>query len=472
MRKIQWMLSFFVLTGCLRPNYQPQYVDIPCEWRMATNEGNTLCNYRWWKQFQDPVLDELILIALSNNLDLQVAIRRVFEYYARLGISNAAFYPVIDGIASYNRMQSSIALPVDQPIGVPRTFNDFQGYLNGTWELDFWGRIYSANEASFAELLAQIQARRTVVMTVVTSVANAYFVLRQLDAQLQISKKTLESRLDSLRLAKDRFELGETSEIEVKQAEAEVEIAIIRVIEFERDIPRQENLLSILLGENPHSVIRGLAIDDMDYPLYIPEGLPSDLLTRRPDIMQAEDNLIAANARVTEARALYFPQITLTGQYGSESDQLKNFLSSPAEFWQYGVTAVQSIFDAGKIYYEVRVNEELRNQVLFTYRQTILNAFREVDDALITTEKNRELVTEHIKQVKILNEYLHLAQLRYEEGEIDYLNVLDAERQLFDTELQLAQAYADNLTAIVSLYKALGGGWVADADAIALECEY
>jgi multidrug efflux system outer membrane protein len=470
MRKFLWSLTLLILlAGCLRPHYDPQYVDIPDDWRVDAVDESTLCNMSWWEQFDDPVLNQLILIALKNNQDIRVAISRVVQFYTQYRVISSSLYPNVTGSASYNRLESSIAVPFLIGTGLDRINDDFLASLNFNWELDFWGRLYSASEASYADLLSRVQARRAVVLTVVTSVANAYFTLRQLDAQLEISKKTLESRLESLKLAQDRFMLGETSELEVKQAESEAQIAVVSMIAFERDIPQQENLLSILLGENPHSIQRGLAIESFQYPGSIPVGLPSELLVRRPDIMQVEYDLIAANARVTEARALYFPQITLTAVQGSESAKFRKFLTSPAEFWQYGVGAVQTIFDAGRIIYLVEEAKAFRDEILFTYRQTILNAFKEVDSALIACQKNQQLVVEQRKQVSILTDVLHLAQLRYSEGEVDYLNVLDAERNLFDAQLTMTQFEADNFNAVVQLYGALGGGWIVEADTIALD---
>lgn len=459
-RLLGWILSLAILlTSCFRPNYTPQKVDTPPSWRVETNEGSALCNFDWWTQFEDPVLNQLILIALDNNLDLRIAISRVLEYYARLKITNAALFPQVDGNASYQRNQLSLASPIFETPGVGRITNQFQASFNLNWELDFWGRVRSASEAAYADFLSQVEARRGVMLTVISSVANTYIVLRQLDAQLNISKRTLQSRTESLKLAQDRFEMGETSEIEVKQEESQVEIAMVRLIELERDIPQQENLLSILLGENPRNIERGLQLEEFQYPLSIPAGLPSDLLFRRPDILEAEDQLIAVNARVTQARALFFPQIFLTGFYGSQSDHLHSFLTSPAEVWQYGFNVVQTIFDAGRTFYLVKEVKAQRDQALFNYRKVILNAFREVNDALVAYQKNKELVLEHQKQVKVLTEYLHLAQLRYAEGEIDYLNVLDAQRELFDAELQMVQAQALSFIAAVNLYSALGGGW-------------
>lgn len=479
MHKITWVICciLILLTGCFRPNYVRQSLDIPKTWRLQTNEGSTLCNYRWWEQFQDPVLNRLIQTALANNQDLQAAIYRVFQFYAQLGVVNSDLYPTITGNGGYNRAKTSFDFPTN--INLPPPLNTLPGTLGGiqtfitedfrlnlqlSWTLDFWGRFYSASEAAYADLLSEIQARRAVVLTVVASVANTYITLRDLDAQLEISKKTLESRNNSLKLARSRFQLGETSELEVVQAEAELEIAALRLLDFERSIPQVENQLCVLLGENPHLIERGSSIEMFKYPVTIPAGLPSDLLTRRPDIMEAEDVLIAANARVTQARALLFPQFTLTGAYGSESHELKDFLTSPAEIWEYGFDVVQAVFDAGRITYLVAETTAIRNEALAKYRQTILTAFQEVDNALVVCEMNKKLVVEHIKQVKILEEYLHLATLRYNEGEVDYLNVLDAERTLFDAQLNLAQSQADNFTAVVNLYSALGGGWVDEAD--------
>lgn len=456
-----------LLMSCFRPHYQPQYVDIPVEWRLSANEGSTLCNFRWWEQFNDPILNNLILVALRNNQDLKIAINRVFEFYNKLGVVNAALYPTLNGNASYQRVESSIAVPFGLFPGFQRINNDYQAFFSLNWELDFWGRLASASQAAYAELLGTIEARRSVVLTVVAGVADAYIDLRNLDSQLEVSKKTQASREESLKLAVSRFELGETSELEVKQAEAELEIAVIRVIEFEKAIPIQENQLSVLLGENPHAIIRGIPIESFQYPAVIPAGIPSDVLSRRPDILQAEDQLIAANARVTEARALFFPQISLTGMYGSQSIDLKRFLTAPSEMWQYGFNAVQTIFDAGRTLFLVEGTKAVREEALANYRQVILNAFLEVNNALVATQKNQELLREHQKQVQILLEYLHLAQLRYFEGEVDYLNVLDAERLLFDAQLALVQTYADNYSSVVELYKSLGGGWISDADNIA-----
>jgi outer membrane protein, multidrug efflux system len=470
MPKAKWILFLLLfMAGCLKPIYDPApTINVPDNWRMNVDESSTLCNLSWWEQFHDPVLNEMILTALKNNQDLQVAINRVIEFYDILKVVSSQLFPFVTGNASYNRYETSLAVPTALPPAF-RRFNVYEGFVNLSWELDFWGRVRSAADAAYSDYLSEVEARRAVVITVVSSVANAYIALRGLDAQLEVSKKTLDSRLYSLKLAKDRFMLGETSELEVVQAAAELEIAALTVIQLERDIPIQENLLSVLLGEFPHNIERGSQIAMFQYPVDIPMGLPVDLLIQRPDIMEAEDKLLAANERVSEARALFFPQFTLTGMFGNESSELHKFLTSPAEMWQYGVAAVQTLFDAGRIYYTYQGSKAVREEAYFSYYRTILNALADVENALVAYSKDRELVVEHERQVTILNRYLQLATLRYNEGEVDYLNVLDAERTLFDAQLSLVQAQVDSFQAVVQLYSALGGGWVEEADDYALD---
>ena len=384
MRKLTLLfLSLFILSGCLRARYTPQPVCIPQEWRLEASEGSTLCNFRWWQQFEDEVLNDLIITALNNNQDLKIAIYRVKEFYAQSGVVGSFLYPTVDGVADYENIQSSLATPLPVLPGIKRVNNNFELFFNLNWELDIWGRIINASDAAYADWLSQIEARRGVVLTLVTSVAHAYISLRSLDAQLVVSQNTLDSRIRSLDIAKSRFELGETSYLEVTQAQAEVEDALIAVIVLKRDIPQQENLLSILLGESPHEIPRGLDIHNFNYPLSIPAGLPSDLLTRRPDIVEAEDQLMASNSRVWEARGDLFPKITLTGIFGSQSDQLKELLKSPAQMWLYGVNAVEPLFNAGRTFYQIDEAKAIRNEALYNYRQTILTALLEVNDALI-----------------------------------------------------------------------------------------
>lgn len=463
---------FFFFSSCLprQTDLEPKPLPVPDAWRLPVEEGSALCHAEWWQQFGDPVLDRLIKRGLEQNQDLRAAICKMLQFYAHYQVTRSFLLPTLNGNGSYLRIQTSNALPgvFQSENGIPgtplpglaRINNDYQGFLSLSWELDFWGRIASASQAAYADFLSQAENRRAVILSIVTGIARTYILLRQLDGQLVVSQQTLRSRLESLKLAQERFDLGETSEIEVKQAEAEVEIARIRVIDFEKAIPQAENALSILIGENPRSIERGIPLYAFQIPTPIPAGIPSDLLTRRPDILQAEQLVIATAYRIQEAKALFFPQISMTGQFGSESATLRRFLTYPAEFWQYGFLALMPLFDAGRTVARVTETEAKSDEALAFYRQTVLNAFREVNDGLVLVEKNHALVMEHQKQVKVLEEYLHLAQLRYQEGEIDYLNVLDAERSLFDAELALVQARGEEASAVVLLYGALGGGWI------------
>ncbi len=462
--KLAIALLAIILANCVRPKYTPQPLNIPENWRFEADESSTLCNLDWWKQFQDPVLDELIEIALVNNQDIRVAIYRVCEFFARAGIANSFLFPEVDGNAIYDRTETTLDIPEPFADFIDRTTSNYELFLSLNWELDLWSKLRSASEAAYADFLSQIEVRRGVVLTVVAAVADAYINLRKLDAQLEVSRNTLNSRIRSMDIANDRFQLGETSLLEVRQAESEVEDAAIAVLVLERDIPIQEDLLSILIGENPYQIERGVGINALNYPCTIPAGLPSELLTRRPDIAAAEDQLIASNARVWQAEALLFPDIFLTGFYGNQSDQLKNLLTSPSLMWQFGLNAFEPLFNAGRTCYQIAEAKAVRNQALANYRQKVLNAFREVNDALIACEKNRQLVAERARQIEILSDYLNLAQLRYNEGEVDYLNILDAQRTLFDAQLRQLQAQADNFSSVVLLYAAVGGGWVTEAD--------
>lgn len=466
--------SFLFLTlfaSCNKPYYHPPVVETPTKWRMSESEGEARANLDWWQEFNDPVLTKLILHALQNSQELKLAIARVLEYQARLGIAQSDFYPQVNLDLRAHRLARSALLPGGVPVTVPRHFNDFLGAFRLAWELDFWGRIQSASQAAFDDLLSSISARQAIAVTVVRTTASAYFALRGLDAQLLLAQETVKSRLKTLELATIRFNLGETSELEAKQEAAQVEVAVIRSLELEKAIALQENLLSLLIGDPPHTIERGLPLQEMSVTREIPSGLPSDLLYRRPDIMGAEEQIMAAQARITQARALFFPQVSLTGLYGYESVQLSELLTGKSLCWDLGVNMLQMVFDGWKVSSTVKLAKAQACQAIATYRQTILQAFREVEDALVGIKKNRELVAEHNKQIKILEETLHLANLRYAEGEVDYLNVLNTQRDLFDAQLAGVEALSLELRGIVDLYSALGGGWVIEADTIGLGLE-
>lgn len=466
MKKLFSLLLLWLASSCaLHAPYQRPYVDIPETWRLDFNEITTLANIRWWEQLQDPVLDSLMLEALQNNYDLKAAVARVWEFYAQLGVVSSALFPQANGTASASRNEVSFGA-ISLPLGIPRTFNFYTTLLNMSYEVDVWGRVRSATETALESFLAQADARRTVVLSLVSSVASTYILMLQYDNELQISKETLKLRIESYELAKYRYEEGITSELDVKQAESLVEDALTQVKEFEILVSQQENLLSILVGRNPQAMERGLKLAQLNMPPNVPEGIPSEILEQRPDIQEAEHQLAAANAHVGEARALYFPQISLTGMYGNESFALHNLFTAPARAWQFGISLYQTLFDAGKIYNQVSVAESQKAQAYYHYLFVIQNAFKEVDDALIAHQKFLELIEVQAKRVSVLSDYLELARLQYDNGQTDYLNVMDAQRNLFAAQLSYAEVKGDSFLSLVNLYKALGGGWVLDADSM------
>lgn len=462
-------LLLFVCYSCvMHAPYERPDIDVPHSWRLEADEGETLCNFRWWEQFHDQVLNDLIMQALAYNNDLKVAIARVWEFWDNYIIVRSPLFPQISGNASASRVQQSLLAAPLFP-GTSRINNLYETYGSVSYEVDIWGQTISAAEAAFDEFLAQIDNRQTVVQTLVCEVATAYFVLRQYDDQLNISKQTYQSRVQSYELAKARWLGGLTSEMEVKQAESEMETALIEVYQLEILQQQQENRICFLTGQNPGPILRGDSLHTLTQPPAIPAGLPSDLLQQRPDILRAEALLAAANANIGVARAQFFPQITLTGQYGNESTALHNLFTNPAVTWTYGINLLQPIFTGGRLTAQLDQAEVLTLEALYTYLNTVLRAFVEVDDALIFHQNSLKLVEVQNKQVSVLTDYLHLATLQYDNGQTDYLNVLDAERRLFEAQLNYANALANSFISVVSLYKALGGGWIVDADCIALD---
>lgn len=474
---------FLSLHSCvLYAPYKRPCVDMPEKWRVISDEDTpTVVNVRWWQQLGDAVLDELIQEALESNKILQLATARIAEFRARLGIVSSQLFPQINAQGSLSRQRTSQTLTGEaspsssssagagggilptstefSPFG-----NDYRAVLNAAYELDLWGRLQSATDASAAELLGQIDARRTVILSLVSTVATSYIQLRQYDRQLAISQQTLISREESYRLAKLRFEEGLTSELEVMQAASERDEAAIQVIHFQSIISQQENLISILVGHPPAAIARGRAVDEWILLPAIPVGLPADVLEQRPDILQAEQQLVAANARIGEARALYFPNITLTGYYGYESGQLHQLFTDPSKAWQWAANLLQPIFTGGRISSAVDLAKAIKREAYYNYQQTILNALEEVNNALVMHQQSKIALQAEYDRVKDLKQYLKLAWLQYDNGLVDYLNVLDAERKLFTAQLDLVQVQAAVFITLVNIYKALGGGWVVDAE--------
>ncbi|MEA3410863.1 MAG: efflux transporter outer membrane subunit [Pseudomonadota bacterium] len=466
------VLLAMVTGGCtMGPDYVRPEVDSPERWRLEYTGAAGVVNTEWWKQFEDPVLDALIRRALLNNRDVRIAAGRVEEFAARLDISRSALFPQIgyDGAAGRNSVSRETAAGV--PAGVDRVSDAYSATLNLGWELDFWGRIRRANEAARADLLATAEGRRTVILTLVSAVATSYITLRQLDKQLEISRRTLESRAESLRLFELQFQGGVVSELVLAQIRSEYEQAAAAIPVVERNIALAENALSILLGGNPGPIPRGKTIDHLALPA-VPAGAPSELLTRRPDIRTAEQNLIAANALIGEARARYFPSISLTGLFGYASDDLSRLATGSANVWAIGAQAIGPIFTGGRISGQVRASEAVQRQTLEAYLQTAQTAFREVDDALISNQKAREELVVRGRRVDALKDYAHYAKLRFDNGYASYIEVLDAERNLFAAELDYARVQGEVYGSLTGIYKAMGGGWVLEAENVANEIDF
>jgi len=467
-----WLLPLVLLSlsGCtlVGPDYVRPTVDTPEAWRVDYTAAADVANTRWWDQFDDPVLNQLIDTALRENKDVRIAAARVEEFAARVDIARSGFYPQVGYNGQASRNQASREAFGGIPAGNGRDYNDYSATLNAGWEIDVWGRIRRATEASRADLLAQDENRRTVILSLVAAVANTYVTLRQLDRQLEVSQDTLASRAEALRLFEIKFKGGVISELELAQVKVEYEQAAAAIPPIERRIALTENALSVLLGHNPGSIPRGKSIDALVLPA-IPAGAPSALLENRPDIRAAEQNLVAANARIGVARAQYFPTISLTGLFGYVSEELDKLLQNSANVWSLGGGALGPIFTGGAITGQVRASEAVQRQALVSYLQTVQTAFRDVDDALISVRKLREQLAVEGRRVQALEDYARLAKLRYDEGYASYIEVLDAQRSLFDAELQYVGVRGDLYTSLVNTYKAMGGGWVIEAQTTADE---
>ena len=441
------------------PDYRRPEVEVPAAWRLGATEAFRISNIAWWDQFQDPVLSDLVRTALANNKDLEIATANVDQAFAQYGIARSAQFPQVNGGVSVARERSS----ANGPLPGGRTVNDYAVNLSASFELDIWGRLRRATESARASLLASQQGKGTVVLTVVGTVASGYIQLRALDRQLEIAQYTSQSLGEAARLQRVRFEEGAVPQSDYLQAESQYRDAVARVPELEREIARQENFLSVLLGHNPGPIPRGRDIDALLFPA-VPEGLPASLLERRPDIRQAEQNLIAANANIGVARAAYFPDISLTALLGLESAQLSDLFKGPSRAWSFGTGVLQPIFNAGRIRGQVAQAEALQRQALYTYEKSIISAFQDVENALINRTKFGQVREEQAKNVEALRRFRDLADLRYREGATIYLEVANAEQSLFNAQLAYVATQAQLFQSYANLYKAIGGGWVEEAE--------
>jgi multidrug efflux system outer membrane protein len=452
-----------LLPGCaMGPNYQRPKLATPPTFRGADATANqaSLADTKWSDLFQDPVLTELVTIALRQNYDIRIAAERVLQARAQLGITRSELLPTLDADGRFSANRNS-RIGANQLL--PRSTNTDVSYTQAgfslSWELDIWGRIRRLNESARAQYLASEEARRGVTTTLVADVTTGYFALRELDLELEIARKTRDIAENSLRLTRLRQQRGVATGLDVHQAEQLLHTATAQIAASERAIAQAENSLSVLLGQPPNDVSRGKRLDEFTAPAQVPSGLPSTLLTRRPDIRQAEQILIAANAQIGAARALYFPQIALTGFLGGQSRALTELFTSPARLWNFNPVANLPIFNAGRLRSNVKLAEAIQREALVQYEKTIQTAFREVSDSLVSFRKRTEQLEQQQLLVDALRESNRLSLLRYQGGLDSYLQVLDAQRSLFQGELALAQLHREQLLAIVQLYRALGGGW-------------
>ena len=450
--------------GCtVGPDWKKPEVEAPPAWRIDYAQAAELANARWWQAFGDPVLDRLVEDALRENRDLVQAAARVEQFLGALRTTRSALYPQIGygGDASRNRASENGPTPI--PAGAERSYSLYDAALGASWQIDLFGRVRRQAEAAQAQVYASEQGRRGVVLSVVASVATAYIGLRALDRQLEIARATEENYANSLRLFELRHKGGTVSELERSQVESQYRQAQAAVPSLERQVQQQENLLSVLLGRNPAGIPRGKPIDELLDPP-IPPGLPAGLLERRPDILQAEQNLHAANASIGVARSLYFPTLSLTGLLGLSSTSLDNLLKNSSATGAAAVVLAGPIFTFGGIAGQVASAEAGEREALAFYQQVVLNAFRETNDALVGVQKRREEYDALAKRALALRTYARLSRAKYEGGAASYIEVLYAENELFAAELSAVASLALRDAELVNLYKALGGGWVDAVD--------
>jgi outer membrane protein, multidrug efflux system len=456
-----WMRIFLLLTSlslgscAMGPDYLRPDINTADKFRMSQTEGQSIANLTWWKFLQDETLQKLIVQALVDNQDLKQAVASVEELQARLNVARMDFLPNIEGDANapFFGTLGGFSRP-----GFPTGFNYF-GQATMNWEIDVWGRVRRANEAARAELFAREENRRAIILTLISAVAQSYFDLLQFDMQRDIARRALSSWQESVDISRAQLEHGLISRLDLDQFEAERANSAARVAEFERLIIQKENELSVLIGKNPARILRSHTLADQQMPPEIPAGLPSELLQRRPDILQAEQILSAATARIGMTKAMRFPRFSITGFLGVASPALSNLLLSNTDFGAGGLGLAGPLFNANSLGFEQRAAEAQARQALASYEQTILVAFKEVEDALIAIRTAKEQREAQQAQVAALRSALHVADLRYMGGITSYVDVLLAKRNLFDAEFSLTETHRLHLVSIVQLYRALGGGW-------------
>ena len=461
MRHLSLIVAACALTACVGEPYSRPDLAVPSQYRFALAQSQQPADTVWWAKFGDLTLDALITEALANNEDLRIAAARVDEFQGAKVTTRAPLFPAI-GYTGTTGEESRSELVYGPGADEARSFSS-AGFTAG-WELDVWGRVRNLTAAADADWRASEADRRATVLQLVSAVTSGYITLRSFDDQLATSERTLESRRQALDVFEKRYKGGVISKVELSQARSQYEVAAAAIPALKQRIARQENALSVLVGRNPGPVTRGRPLVDLGTPV-VPAGLPSELLAQRPDVVSAEQSLIAANARVNAARALYFPSISLTGLLGVASFDLDELFDDGSSTWTYAGSVTGPIFQGGAVLGVNRQAEAQRRQLLASYEKTVQRAFADVDDALIATQTTAERSAAQRRQVEALRDYARLSRKRFEGGYSSYLEVLDAESSLFNAELLYSEGHRERLLAHVDLYKALGGGWVDAAAA-------
>jgi outer membrane protein, multidrug efflux system len=453
------------LAGCtVGPNYVRPNVDSPTAWRIDYPKAAEVANTKWWEQFGDPVLNDLVDSALRENRDVRIAAERVEVFMGALTATRSQLMPQFGYGGDATRAQASRIGQPPLPPGADSYFSLYQASLGASWQLDLFGRVRRLTEAAQAQVYASEQAQRGVVLTLVANVATSYIALRTLDRQLEIAQATARNFGATVRVFDLRFKAGIVSKTELMQVTSQHQQALAAMPAFEQAIAAQENLINILLGRQPGPIKRGKTIDELVAPL-IPGGLPSELLLRRPDILQAEQNLVAANANIGATRALYYPSVSLTGALGTASTAFSSLFTGPASAGLIAAGVSGPIFTFGGIEGQVRSAEAQNRVALLAYQQTVLNAFRETDDALTGSQKKIEESAAQKQRVDALREFARLSRLRFDKGLSGYVEVLVAENELFAAELASAGLVAARYAQLIGVYQAMGGGWVDMAGA-------
>ena len=458
-----------LIAGCaMGPNYKRPDVKTPANFRAQTAaaDAKSLADLAWWELYRDPVLDKLIRTALQQNYDVRIALARVDEFRAAAGISGLGSIPQVSAGANSTRSRVTTVGPTPLPASAAAMRSTYNAELDVSYEVDLWRRVASLNAAARADLMASEFARDTTRVTVISSVAAAYFSLRALDQLLFVTERTVATREKFTELTRAQFARGVVSGLDVNRAEANLAAARAAMPDLKSQVAQAENLLQVLLGENPAPILREAATDAPFFaaPPEVPTGLPATLLERRPDLRQAESNLVGANARLKAVKASLYPTISLTGSFGSQSAALANLFTGPAKIWSFGLGLLQPIIDVNRNVYQVDIYTAREKQVMLQYQQAVAQAFREVSDALVARQGYIDSLRVQDEQIAALRAAREQVMKRYNIGFSSYFEVIDADGALFAAESARVAVYRNTLTSLVQLYKALGGGWQSAAD--------